>query len=301
MADDPDADLEEIARNFATLWRSLTTGAHGPHDADRREFLVDQVRDALDRAEDRLVGGDRSIIANTFTPEALVGEGMATQVYRGRHRDIGSLHAIKMLRADQAGDPIARRLLMREAKIGMAIRHPNVAATETALRLRDGRPALVFEWLDRSLADLQPDTTLSAGNLTDIMGAILSGLDAIHAAGFVHGDLSPANLLYNGKDLSRLKIADFGVALETGGRHRELDIGFAGRPQFAPPEQLAGEALNARSDLYAAGKILTKLLPRCRENPERFEAFAAELTRERPEERPEDTKAAQHLLDGIMR
>jgi len=301
VADEPDADFEEVARNFAALWRALTTGERGPHDPERRRFLIDQVRNALDRAEDRLTVSDKSITANTFTLEALIHEGSAMQIYRACHRDLGSLHAIKMLRPEQADDTIARNLLMREARIGMAIRHRNVVATQTALKLEDGRPALVFEWLGRSLAEMSPDTGLPVADMMKIMTAILSGLDAIHEAGFVHGDLSPANLLYDGEDLSRLKIADFGVALEMEGRHRELDIAFAGRPHFAPPEQLAGEPLDARSDLYAAGKILLELLPRCLESADRLQAFAAELARERPEERPENAKAAQHMLDGLLK
>jgi len=301
VADLLDADFEEVARGFATLWRSLTHGELGPHAPEKRRFLIDQVRHALDRAEDRLNGDDRTIIANTFTLEARIHEGATTEVHRARHRDLGSLHAIKMLRSEQAGDTIARRLLMREAKIGLALRHPNLATTKIMLRLDDGRPALVFEWLDQSLAELPDGASLSITDLTTIMTAILSGLDAIHAAGFVHGDLSPANLLHSDRDFSQLKIADLGVTLETGHCHQGLDITFAGRPQFAAPEQLAGEALDTRSDLYAVGRILSALIAHCEENTEHLEAFATELTRERPNGRPENAKAAQHLLDGFSR
>jgi len=301
VADDADADFGEVARNFATLWRALTVGEHGPRDLEQRRLLIDQVRDALDRAEERLSAEDRSIIANSFTLDARIHKGATTELYRARHRDLGSLHAIKTLRPDQAGDPIARKLLMREAKIGMSIRHVNVVATETALRLGDGRPAFVFEWLDQNLSGFTADASLSTDDLTKIITAILSGLGAIHEAGFVHGDLSPANLLCSGRDFSRLKIADFGVAIETGRRHRELDITFAGRPQFAPPEQVAGEALDARSDLYAAGRVLSELLSLCRGNMDRLDAFAFELIHEQPDKRPENAKAAQNILDGFLR
>lgn len=301
MADYPDADFDDVARNFASLWRALTTGELGPHDPDRRRFFVDQVRDALDRAEDHIAGGDKTIIANSFTLETRVHEGTATEIYCARHRDLDSVHAIKILRPDQSSDPIARKLLMREAGIGMALRHPNVVSTQTVLRLADGRPALVFEWLDHNLAGFPPDRRFSIDDVIAIISALLSGLDAIHEAGFVHGDLSQANLLYEGDNFSRLKIADFGVALEIGHRHRQLDIAFAGRPEFAPPEQLAGEALDARSDLFAAGRILSMLLSRCHGNVDRLDAFASELTRERPEERPENAKAARQLLDGLLR
>lgn len=301
MPEHPDADFEEVARHFTPLWRALTASDQGPHAPERRRFLIDQVRDALDRGEERLDDRDRTIIANTFTLETLVHEGAATRIYRARHRDLGTLHAIKMLRPGRAGDPVTQKLLLREAKIGMAIRHPNVAATETVLRLGDGRPAIVFEWLAHTLGELSADVRLTAGDIIRIMTALLDGLGAIHAAGFVHGDLAPANLFYEREDFSRLKIADFGIALETGTRHQDLDLAFAGRPEFAPPEQTDGKPLDARSDLYAAGKILSLLLGRCNETNEQTEqlvALAGKLCRKNPEERPENTKAARHLLDG---
>ncbi|MDQ0134387.1 type VI secretion system protein ImpN [Neorhizobium galegae] len=303
MVDPPeDADFEEVARSFAALWHALTVAGGNAHGPERRRFLIDQVRNALDRGEDRLAGHDTTIIANTFLLEALVHEGATTRVHRARHRDLESLHAIKTLRPEQADDPVARTLLLREARIGGVIRHPNVAATQTLLRLADGRPALVLEWIDRSLADLVREAPLSVGGITQIIAAVLSGLDAIHAAGYVHGDLSLSNLRYPGDDLSRLKIGDFGIALETGRRHRDLDIAFAGRPQFAPPEQVAGQALDGRSDLHAAGLILSTLLDHCQETGaivERLRRLATELARPQPQERPENAKAALHLLGGL--
>jgi type VI secretion system protein ImpN len=302
VVDHPEnGDFEEVARKFAALWQALTAAGGSVRDPTGRRPLVDQVRDALDRGEDRLAGHDVTIVANTFVLEAVVHEGMSTRIHRARHRDLHNLHAIKTLRPDQADDPVARNLLLREARIGGAIRHPNVVATETLLRLADGRPALVLEWIDRSLADLVRETPISVGDITHIIAAILRGLDAIHAAGFVHGDLSLSNLRCRDGDLSRLKIGDFGIALETGRRHRDLEIAFAGRPQFAPPEQLAGLALDGRSDLHAAGLILSTLLDHCREAGtmvERLRQLAAELARPEPQERPENAKAALHLLGG---
>nr|WP_305038106.1 serine/threonine-protein kinase [Neorhizobium galegae] len=295
-------DLEEVARKFAALWQALAAAGGSVRDPAGRHPLIDRVRDALDRGEDRLAGHDVTILANTFVLEAVVHEGPSTRIHRARHRDLDSLHAIKTLRPDQADDPVARELLLREARIGGAIRHPNVVATETLLRLADGRPALVLEWIDRSLADLVQETPLVIDDITHIIAAILRGLDAIHSAGFVHGDLSLSNLRYRDGDLSRLKIGDFGIALETGRRHRDLDIAFAGRPQFAPPEQLAGQTLDGRSDLHAAGLILSTLLDHCREAGAMVECLrklAAELARAQPQERPENAKAALHVLGGL--
>ncbi len=265
-------------------------------------MLADQIRDALDRGEARLVKADSEIIANSFTLEALVHNGVATQVYRARHRDLGTLHAIKILRPAQAGDPVTRGLFLREAEIGMALGHRNVARTQVLLRLSDGRPALVMEWLGQALADVLPRTPLSIPEVTSIMTAIFEGLGAIHAAGFVHCDLSPANLRSAGDGFSDLKIADFGIALETGRRQGELDLGFAGQPEFASPEQRAGEPLDQRSDLYASGRLLSLLLHHCRNldgRAEQLKAVAIRLSQKDPRGRPENAEAALHLLRGL--
>ncbi|ASR09884.1 protein kinase [Rhizobium leguminosarum bv. viciae] len=296
MTDDhPEMDFEEIARRFSHLWQALNHGS-----PETRKILVDRVRDALDRGEARLRDADCEIVANSFMLEALIHDGAATRVYRARHRDLGTLHAIKMPRPDHADDPVLRKLMLREAEIGMALRHPHIAATQTVLRLADGRPALVMEWIGSRLAELLQARPLSLGEITSAMTSVLSGLEAIHAAGFVHCDLSPLNLLADG-DLSRLRIADFGIALERGSRHGQFDLAFAGQPDFASPEQMAGQPLDERSDLYAAGCLLSLLLGHCNEESDETEALMAlanRLSQQPPQDRPENARAALHLLGG---
>ena len=300
IADEPDEHVEELARRFAALWQALINGEKGPHSEDHRTMLADRIRDALDRGMDKLDTSDKNIIANSFTLEALVHSGTATDVFRARHRDLGTYHAIKMLRTDHSHDPIARRLLLREAQIGMALRHPRIAVTQTILRLTDGRPALIAEWIDHRIADLLPGS-LSLKDVATTMTAVLTGLSAVHAAGFVHCDLSPSNILH-GNGFRGIKIVDFGIALEIGRRHNELDLALAGQPEFASPEQIAGEALDPRSDLYAAGLLLSLLLRNCRETGEKAEelkTLAIRLSQRRPEDRPESAEAALCLLGGL--
>ncbi|RUM07957.1 serine/threonine-protein kinase [Rhizobium chutanense] len=294
----PDGDFEEIARRFSHLWQALNAGADNPYPPETRQMLVDRIRDALDRGEARLSASDPGIVANSFVLEALIHDGAVTQVHRARHRDLGTLHAIKMPRPEHADDPVLRKLMLREAEIGIRLRHINIAGTQAVLRLDDGRPALVMEWLGKRLADRLQEQPLSPDEVISIMTSVLSGLAAIHAAGFVHCDLSPLNLLSGDSDLSRLKIADFGVALEAGCRHRQFDIAFAGRPDFASPEQTTGEPLDGRSDLYAAGLLLSLLLRHCRESDDGLEALAARLSERDPRDRPQNAKAALHLLGG---
>ncbi|WP_027686720.1 serine/threonine-protein kinase [Rhizobium leguminosarum] len=295
MTHDHPADFEEIARRFSHLWQALNEGS-----PETRQILADRVRDALDRGEARLRDTDCQIVANSFMLEALIHNGAATRVYRARHRDLGTFHAIKMPRPDHADDPVLRKLMLREAEIGMALRHPHIAATQTILRLADGRPALVMEWIGSRLAELLQERPLSLDEITSVMTSVLSGLEAIHAGGFVHCDLSPLNLLVDG-DISRLKIADFGIALKHGSRHDQFDLAFAGQPDFVSPEQMAGQPLDERSDLYATGCLLSLLLNHCDEVSDGFEALKAlanRLSQQAPRDRPENARAALHLLGG---
>ncbi|MFF0922757.1 serine/threonine-protein kinase [Rhizobium leguminosarum] len=295
MTDEHPADFEEIARRFSHLWQALNHGS-----PETRKILVDRVRDALDRGEARLRDTDCEIVANSFMLEALIHDGAVTQVYRARHRDLGTFHAIKMPKPDHADDPVLRKLMLREVEIGMALRHPHIAATQTVLRLADGRPALVMEWLGSRLAGFLQERPFSLGEITSAMTSVLSGLEAIHAGGFVHCDLTPSNLLADG-DLARLKIADFGIALQRGSRHDQFDLAFAGQPDFASPEQMAGQPLDERSDLYAAGCLLSLLLGHCDEESDRtdaLEALANRLSQQAPQDRPENARAALHLLGG---
>ncbi|MGR9200542.1 serine/threonine-protein kinase [Rhizobium leguminosarum] len=295
MTHDHPADFEEIARRFSHLWQALNEGS-----PETRQILSDRVRDALDRGEARLRDTNCQLVANSFMLEALIHDGAATRVYRARHRDLGTFHAIKMPRPDHADDPVLRKLMLREAEIGMALRHPHIAATQTVLRLADGRPALVMEWIGSRLAELLRERPLSLGEITSVMTSVLSGLEAIHAGGFVHCDLSPLNLLADG-DPSHYKIADFGIALQRGSRHDQFDLAFAGQPDFASPEQMTGEPLDERSDLYAAGLLLSLLLSRCNEESDgtkALKALANHLSQQDPLARPENARAALHLLGG---
>ncbi|WFR98738.1 serine/threonine-protein kinase [Rhizobium tumorigenes] len=305
MADNTPSGFHEVQQRFAALWQSLVTDGTRPRPAPERRGLLDQVRCALDRGEERLSDRQTAHIANTFKLEDKIHEGTSTVVHRARHRDLGTYHAVKMLKDCHAGDPVAARLLLHEAEIGLALRHPHIVATQALLRLEDGRPALVFEWCSQSLSDRLREGSIAIAEIFDITRSVLSALDGVHEAGWVHCDLSPANLLFDGDRPGRIRLADFGVAVAVGTRQSELDLSFAGQPDFAAPEQIAGKPLDARCDLYAAGRLLSLLLERCDGASEdisisALRAFAAQLTRSNPADRPENAKAAQAVLGGFQ-
>ncbi|TWF50056.1 protein kinase domain-containing protein [Neorhizobium alkalisoli] len=299
------AGFDDIGQRFSALWNVLTKDGDALRPAEERALLVDQVRDALDRAEDRLSEKQATILANTFTLEERIYDGRIVEIHRARHRDLGTLHAIKLLKQEHADDPVAKRLLLREAGIGLGLRHPNLVTTQTLLRLADGRPALISEWCRNSLAEHLRLHSVSLTDIEAIMKSLLSGLSAMHDAGYVHCDVSPSNLLFYGDSPVSIKLSDLGIALEIGRRHADLDLSFAGQPDLAAPEQRDGDVLDGRTDLYSAGRLLLILLDHCPDasgpdgEPLRF--FAGRLCEQDRTARPENAKAALIALDGFQK
>ncbi|MBP0578246.1 protein kinase [Labrys sp. LIt4] len=295
----PPEDLEAVATRFAALWQALSRSGAGPRPPAEIRLLADRVRDALDRRIDRLDAADPGFIANSFAQEARAHEGALTEIHRLRHRDLGTLHALKTLRPDQADNVVARDLLLREAGFGARLRHRHVAAATAALRLADGRPALLMDWLPFSLSERMQKAPSCYDEILATAAALLSGLEAVHEAGLVHADLAPDNLLYDGEDLATLRIADFGIALEAGQRHGDVDLAKAGREGFSAPEQQAGEPLDGRADLYACGRILSMLLEGAAvptDARDFLQEFSARLVHPDPDGRPASASIALAML-----
>jgi len=290
--------FDEVQRRFAALRQAISTNGETLRSTDERQLLVDQVRDALDRGEERLSDNKTTIVANTFVLEDMIHRGTHTEVCRARHRDLGTYHAIKMLRPDHSGNLLAQRMLLREAAIGLPLRHTNIVATQALLRLNDGCPALVFEWSGNSLAEFLRQGPIPISAIKALMTGVLSGLASLHDAGVVHCDVSPSNLLLDGKRPETVRLADFGVALEIGKRHADLDLSFAGQPDFAAPEQRAGKPIDGRCDLYAAGRLLSLLLDMCSESTDGSPLYvlAAHLSQPSRDARPENGRAAAALF-----
>lgn len=158
-----------------------------------------------------------------------------------------------VLKRLDAGPP--RELLEREIRVAKRVSHPNLVAVHGLVQgPRD--LYLVEEYVaGGDLARLLPSANLSAEERLRIASGLLAGLEALHTAGIVHGDLKPGNVLI-GEDKTAL-VADFGLA-----RLHAADAGLvgAGTPEFMPPEATAGQAASKGGDVFAAGKILEVLL-----------------------------------------
>lgn len=289
--------LRAVEDAFAGFGAAL--GALGcPRD---RRIALDCARAALDRGAARLAPQPPALVAGTFWTEAKLHEGPSTTVTRVRHRDLGGAFALKTLADGAAGDPIRTRLLLREAAHQLRLRHPAVVAATTALRLDDGRPALLMELVEGPTLAAR----LRAGPLTTrealaLARRLAEGLAAIHAAGLVHLDLTPHNVLLPGGDPARAAIADFGLSLARGGRRGDDEIAFAGTPGCAAPEQADPTwPADPRADLHALGATLARALDGAPAAPPGLAALIEALGAPDSERRPRDADMVVQALGRL--
>lgn len=191
----------------------------------------------------------------------LLGRGGMGEVYEAESLETGRRLALKLLRyrLDKADDRVR---FLREGQLAASISHPHTVYIFGSEEI-EGMPAISMELLpggtlkDRVSANgpMPPEEAVAA--VMDIIG----GLDAAQAAGVLHRDIKPSNCFID--DDGAVKVGDFGLSISTLARdvHHDLEAGaFQGTPQFAPPEQLRGEPLDIRADIYAVGATLYYLL-----------------------------------------
>jgi serine/threonine-protein kinase len=211
-----------------------------------------------------------SILDGKYEIVQRLGSGGMGEVYQVRHVHLHELRVIKILRQDLATDPSAQKRFMREARLATQIKHPNVAILYDFSTLPDGSFYMVWEHLQgQDVGDRirrQGPFPVPIAVRLGIQG--LQGLEAVHAAGIVHRDLSPDNLMIT-EDKSgnlRLKIIDLGLArtLEADPHFEITQAGmFMGKLQYCSPEQAGvpgGATLDHRSDLYSFGLVLYEMI-----------------------------------------
>jgi protein kinase-like protein len=191
--------------------------------------------------------------------DRLIGRGGMGVVYRGTDMRLNRPVAIKLIADDRAGDPAFRDRFEREAQLTASIDHPNVIPVYAAGEI-DGQLYLATRFVDGT--DLQEclrrDGPMSPARAADVVSQVAAALDAAHAAGLVHRDVKPANVLLSGR---HVYLSDFGLTrlVEAEARLTDTDERL-GTVDFMSPEQLRGQRLDARSDVYALGCLLYTVL-----------------------------------------
>ncbi|HEY0514062.1 MAG TPA: serine/threonine-protein kinase [Thermoanaerobaculia bacterium] len=210
-----------------------------------------------------------SILDGKYEIVQRLGSGGMGEVYLVRHVHLQELRVIKILRQDLAADPSAQKRFMREARLATQIKHPNVAILYDFSTLPDASFYMVWEHIQgQDVGDrIRRQGSFPVAAAVRLGIQALHGLEAVHATGVIHRDLSPDNLMITEDKAGnlRLKIIDLGLArtLETDANFEITQVGmFMGKLQYCSPEQAspAGGALDHRSDLYSFGLVLYEMI-----------------------------------------
>ncbi|WP_114861802.1 serine/threonine-protein kinase [Azospirillum brasilense] len=204
------------------------------------------------------------LLSHTFIVEQVVARGGMGEVYRARHVELNTLHAVKVILPELAQDPKLVDLFRREASVLRQVRHDAVVAYDGINRDEFGRLYLVMEFVDGpSLTALMRDGPLSASDAAVLLDRIAAGLAVAHDKGVVHRDISPDNIILPGGRIELAKIIDFGISKQTTPDAATIiGDGFAGKYSYASPEQVGmhGGMVDARSDIYSFGLVLAAAL-----------------------------------------
>jgi serine/threonine-protein kinase len=185
-----------------------------------------------------------------------IGRGGMGVVWRGRDRETGAGYAIKVLRPEFAGDPASVARFVRERTALVRFRHPNVVTLHDMI-VEGDQLALVMDLVEGG--DLDTCRRLGGGALPpgEACGVIAQVCDGLAAAGIVHQDLKPANVLL---DRGQVRLADFGIARIVGESPTTTTGTVVGTAPYLAPEVLRGQEPAAAGDVYAAGITVYELL-----------------------------------------
>ena len=190
-----------------------------------------------------------------------LGDGGMARVYRARHTMIDRQVAIKRLLPALAEIPAAHALLLREARIAGAIRHPNLLEVFDFGYDTHARPYFVMQLAPGdTLAHRLRGGPLLETQALDIAIEVADAVAAVHAAGYVHRDIKADNVML-GRDGERLavKLIDFGIACRLDEPAERLE-GIAGTPRTMAPEQVAWDPIDERTDVWGLGVLIYEML-----------------------------------------
>jgi eukaryotic-like serine/threonine-protein kinase len=194
-----------------------------------------------------------------YTVERTLGRGGMATVELAHDTELDRRVAVKRLFASLADDAIFRRRFLREARMAAALSHPNLVAVFD-VGDEDGLPFIVMEYVDgETLADLMQRTgPLPPDRAVDLLLQVCAGLQHAHAAGLVHRDIKPQNLLVRSD--GTVKIADFGIARTLQATQLTQVGTVLGTAAYLAPEQAVGEQVTAAADIYSLGAVGYELL-----------------------------------------
>ncbi|MDQ6714830.1 MAG: serine/threonine protein kinase, partial [Actinomycetota bacterium] len=197
-------------------------------------------------------------LGSRYTLTDRIAAGGMGDVWRATDSVLGRDVAVKVMRNDASADPTFAERFRDEARHTAALSHQNIA-TVYDYGEDDGAAYLVMELVDgEPLSAMIARGPIPEDRVRAIIGQAALALAAAHAAGVVHRDVKPANILITPD--GRAKLTDFGIARATDGASHTRTGEVLGTPQYLSPEQALGRGATGASDLYALGIIAQEML-----------------------------------------
>jgi tetratricopeptide (TPR) repeat protein/predicted Ser/Thr protein kinase len=285
--------------NDQTLDGTVPSGALPAGTTSAWSVAVTPPPDAPYAQGTALVG---TLLAERYEILELLGQGGMGAVYKARDTELGRLVALKLIRADLASNPEILLRFKQELILAREVTHRNV------IRIFDLGQAKGFKFITMEFVEgrdlrtvLRERGKLPPEETVRIIAQVCRALEAAHAAGVVHRDLKPQNIMLDTKD--RVYVMDFGIAhsLETPGTTQTGVL--MGTPEYMSPEQAKGIKVDARSDLFALGVIFYEMLTGI--SPYKADTALATLlirTQERPQPPAEvDPTIPRVISDVVMK
>jgi serine/threonine protein kinase len=262
-----------------------------------------------------------TVLGNTYVIEVLLARGGMGEVYRARHIELGSLHAIKVILPSLASDQRIVQLLVEEARKLGRVRNDAIVNYEGFFRGEGNLRYLVMEYIEgESLTRILQRRRLEPSEVLRLRDRLAQGLAAAHERGIIHRDVSPDNIILQEGQIDRAKLIDFGIAKSANpGDPTLIGTDFAGKYSYVSPEQtgLYGGKVDERSDIYSLGLVLAaaaigygrkldmgsspamviaarQRVPSLSEVPEVLRPVIAPMLQPRPDDRP---ASMRFLLD----
>jgi hypothetical protein len=257
-------DEQQFALSVGQLFSLALSSRHrdlAARSIRQRETALAEANVIVDRAlrpdDGRLTG--RTV--GRYKMGQILGRGGMGEVYRATRVEDGAFVAIKVLRRNKVTEPAHVQRFLREARLTQAVPSEHVPRVDEFGTFDDGSPFIAMELLEgHDLAwHLRRSPELPLDQVLELVDHAARALDAVHVAGVVHRDLKPSNLFLVDALPRAWKVLDFGISQSFAEVVAPSDE-MVGTPQYMAPEQMNGDAIDHRADLYALATIAFRAL-----------------------------------------
>lgn len=229
-----------------------------------------------------------------------LGEGGMGEVFLARDTRLDRQVALKFLPSHLTNDPKARERLLREARAASRLSHPNILTVHEVGEDESGRIFIAMQYVDgRSLDEIVADGPLPVDQVVSLAVQIGAGLARAHAAGIVHRDIKPQNIIVDGD--GRGTILDFGLAKVVDASRLTQSGAMIGTMAYMSPEQARGDLADQRSDVFSLGAVLYEMVTGRRAfSPDNAAAVIYAIINETPPAPSQINPACPSALERII-